>query len=278
MSTGSSWNTDLDGERLHMERDEFLALHDTPPLYTGSAGKQVVVNDNEDALVFENTVSSFLDLTDTPGSYVGQATKYARVNTGSSALEFADAPGGDASGEIQGVLIHDEGVFLGTGTIINVVGDYISASLSGSVAKIERESQLVSIEKIEWVKHSGTSTLTANNTWEMIPYLTGTIDVDRACDLLLQLGTRWWTASSNFERCELQFELDGTQSGIIWYQTKDANVTQGARWFANFAETFEVQSGTHGFAIYSRDGGASGDRGFSEGLLLVEAVEGDTWQ
>lgn len=52
LSTGSSWNTGLDAERMHMERDEFLALHDTPALFTGSATKAVIVNDDEDALVF----------------------------------------------------------------------------------------------------------------------------------------------------------------------------------------------------------------------------------
>lgn len=138
LSTGSSWNVDLDAERMHMERDEFLALDDTPALFSGSAGKTVIVNDDEDALTFGALKETFLDLDDTPSAYVGHATKFVRVNTGSSGLEFSSAPGGGA-GSI-GVLVHDEGVFLGTGTIINVVGDNISMSLSGSVAKIEQDN------------------------------------------------------------------------------------------------------------------------------------------
>jgi len=52
MSTGSSYDVALDATRMHMERDQFLALIDTPALFSGSAGKTVVVADDEEALVF----------------------------------------------------------------------------------------------------------------------------------------------------------------------------------------------------------------------------------
>lgn len=55
LSTGSSWGTDLDATRLHMERDQFLAMEDTPLMFSGSATKNVIVNDDEDALIFGDT-------------------------------------------------------------------------------------------------------------------------------------------------------------------------------------------------------------------------------
>lgn len=58
LSTGSSWGLDLEADRLHMERDQFIALEDTPPSYTGSAGRLVLVNDDEDALIFTDTIEN----------------------------------------------------------------------------------------------------------------------------------------------------------------------------------------------------------------------------
>jgi hypothetical protein len=275
MSTGSSYNEDLDATRLHMERDEFLALHDTPPLYTGSAGQQVIVNDDEDALIFAAGVSSFLELDDTPSSYSGQGTKYVRVNTGSSGLEFFDAPGGAGAG-VVGVLVHDEGVFLGTGTIINVVGDNISMSLSGSVGKIEQSILSAPAPDEFVVKSTGTLSYTQNNTWEQIKYITGTISVDRECSLICDLSFRWWGTTSNWEYMELQYEIDGSQSGRIWKQQRNGGPANNQRWMDHFQEVFTVQSGIHGVALYTRDGGSSLDRSFDTIALLTRVPSGAT--
>jgi hypothetical protein len=278
LATGSSWNEDLDAKRLHMERDEFLSHHDTPSLYTGSAGKLVLVNDDENALVFGDGVSTFLELDDTPSSYSGQGTKYVRVNTGSTGLEFYDAPGGNGDGELVGVLVHDEGVFLGTGTIINVVGDHLAMSLSGSVAQIEQGDLFLPTHDDFWVRGTGTLSYTANNTWERIGYVTGTISVDRDCSLILTISGQIWGTSGNPERLYVQFELDGTRQGRQWAQTQDTNPAQSERWWLHFMEIFDVSSGTHGIAAYTWDGGSSVDRSFTSLALYVETMDGATWQ
>lgn len=67
---------------------EFLLLADTPASYLNQAGKTLVVNPGEDALVFEELVKDFLQLSDTPAGYEGNEGKLVSVKTDGTGLEF----------------------------------------------------------------------------------------------------------------------------------------------------------------------------------------------
>lgn len=52
LSTGTSYGEDLEATRLHMERDQFLVMEDTPDTYNGASGQFVVVREDELKLEF----------------------------------------------------------------------------------------------------------------------------------------------------------------------------------------------------------------------------------
>lgn len=54
LSTGTSYGEDLEATRLHMERDQFLVMEDTPDTYNGASGQFVVVSEDELRLEFTN--------------------------------------------------------------------------------------------------------------------------------------------------------------------------------------------------------------------------------
>lgn len=80
----------------------FLALTDTPSIYSGEGGKFVKVNLAENALEFSSLpsgegASSFIDLTDTPSSYESQAGKVVVVNETENGLGFVTLSGGSST-------------------------------------------------------------------------------------------------------------------------------------------------------------------------------------
>ena len=73
----------------------FSALTDTPPAFTGEAGKILEVNADADALVYvdkpiDTDTDTFLGLTDTPGTFV--ADQWLKVNGAGTGVELVDAP------------------------------------------------------------------------------------------------------------------------------------------------------------------------------------------
>lgn len=69
-------------------------LADMPTSFTGQAGKALIVNPTEDAIVIGTAVgtgsgaSAFVDLTDAPSTYVGSVGKYPRVKSTADGIEF----------------------------------------------------------------------------------------------------------------------------------------------------------------------------------------------
>ena len=54
MSVSGSYGLDLEADRLHTERDQFLVMQDTPDTYNGASGQFVVVSEDELRLEFTN--------------------------------------------------------------------------------------------------------------------------------------------------------------------------------------------------------------------------------
>lgn len=67
----------------------FLSLPDTPNSFAGQAGRALVVNPNEDGMVFGTISVNFTGLTDTPNTYATRRGQTLRVNQNQTGLEFA---------------------------------------------------------------------------------------------------------------------------------------------------------------------------------------------
>lgn len=67
----------------------FLSLPDTPNSFEGQAGRALVVNSNEDGMVFGTISVNFTGLTDTPNTYATRRGQTLRVNQNQTGLEFA---------------------------------------------------------------------------------------------------------------------------------------------------------------------------------------------
>ncbi|QQV89715.1 tail protein [Cellulophaga phage Calle_1] len=84
-------NDDEDGLIFGESASSFLSLLDTPSTFTGQSGKSIIVNDDEDGVVFGEAISKFLSLSDTPSSYVAQAGKSVLVNAQGTGLTFGES-------------------------------------------------------------------------------------------------------------------------------------------------------------------------------------------
>jgi len=73
---------------VEIEDIRFVQLDDTPSSYEGSAGKTLVVNDDETALVFTRLPSTFISLTDTPTNYSNASGKLLVVNQQGTGISF----------------------------------------------------------------------------------------------------------------------------------------------------------------------------------------------
>jgi hypothetical protein len=60
MSISGSYGSDLEATRLHIERDQFLVMEDTPDTYNGASGQFVVVSEDELRLEFTNDLGQAL--------------------------------------------------------------------------------------------------------------------------------------------------------------------------------------------------------------------------
>ena len=71
----------------------FTGLTDTPINFTGSQGKVLAVNSNEDALEFvdaSTNSTTFSGLTDTPTNFTGSQGRLLSVNSAENAVEFVE--------------------------------------------------------------------------------------------------------------------------------------------------------------------------------------------
>lgn len=84
-------NDDEDGLIFGESASSFLSLLDTPDTFTGQSGKSIIVNNDEDGVVFGEAISKFLSLSDTPSSYVAQAGKSVLVNAQGTGLTFGES-------------------------------------------------------------------------------------------------------------------------------------------------------------------------------------------
>lgn len=80
----------------------FTALTDTPSVYTGQAGKAVLVKGDQSGLEFGQAgAETFVGLSDTPAAYTGQGGKVVSVKGDVSGLEFTTPGGGGGDVSIQ---------------------------------------------------------------------------------------------------------------------------------------------------------------------------------
>ena len=93
-STSGKWVIADDSGGTGSGSSTFTGLSDTPINFTGSQGKVLAVNNNEDALEFINSSTNsttFSGLTDTPTNFTGSQGKLLAVNSNEDAVEFVDA-------------------------------------------------------------------------------------------------------------------------------------------------------------------------------------------
>jgi hypothetical protein len=107
------------------DRINFTSLMDTPPDYTGHAGKLVAVKATEDGTEFIDVPSddpvALTDLTDTPVNYIGHAGKLVAVKATEDGTEFIDAPlGGDLVDSVFGRI----------GSVVAQAGDYTADDIT----------------------------------------------------------------------------------------------------------------------------------------------------
>ena len=92
-STSGKWVIADDSGGTGSGSSTFTGLSDTPINFTGSQGKLLAVNSNEDALEFVNSSTNsttFSGLTDTPTNFTGSQGRLLSVNSAENAVEFVE--------------------------------------------------------------------------------------------------------------------------------------------------------------------------------------------
>ena len=92
-STSGKWVIADDSGGTGSGSSTFTGLTDTPINFTGSQGKVLAVNSNEDALEFvdaSTNSTTFSGLTDTPTNFTGSQGRLLSVNSAENAVEFVE--------------------------------------------------------------------------------------------------------------------------------------------------------------------------------------------
>jgi hypothetical protein len=130
----------IDGVTAAVDALTFLDLTDTISSYASQAGKIIVVNETENALVTREIATlladgTFLDLSDTPSNYTGNAGKAAIVNTAEDALEF----GYPDAKTVQGIEFDTTAPNDGDIPVFDAVEDKVIWQPPSTAASIARE-------------------------------------------------------------------------------------------------------------------------------------------
>jgi len=138
-------------------------------LYVKSSDSRLYFLDDsgvEYDLLAGSGVTTFLGLTDTPSSYTGEGGKFVRVKATEDGLEFATVSGGGGGY----ATIQEEGISLTQRTVINFIGDGITASddAANSRTNITLDATLNSISNLGTAADKTIYT-TGINTWAETP-------------------------------------------------------------------------------------------------------------
>jgi hypothetical protein len=197
------------------------------------------------------------------------------------------AGGGHQTGTI---VIYDEDTFVGVFDEVRFIGAGVSVFNSGSYAAVAVTGSAAapasngsgSIACLVYFTggYMSLRTYTANSTWETDIYATGSITVDRECDIEIDLDINFGSNNSSWEYYLFRLLFDGVAqepNGNNWGRQQNVGKQANERWQQHQSWYIEnVASGTHVFVHQNQDGGSGNDRNIYRTLLMARAWLGGT--